>query len=209
MNLLQDHVNRLQQPHDMYDEFREHNEQLQRAHERRYEKKLDEVRRAIAQLKMDQTSRIKNVPTRTDLKFFEDFRSQLRALKDQLDELTSQSYTSERPVESPTIYVSPSESFNVSTQDEDMARRFSNLVRKVDELRLKIENRNNKFDPPRVPYRHFCRLCDEIGLHQDTSVTTDHHPLTSTPFVSHLHPERKELLRYNLTINSMFKKLGF
>jgi hypothetical protein len=75
-----------------------------------------------------------------------------------------------------------------------MAKRFSNLVQKVDELRLRIENPRDNFDAPRETSRHFCRLCYEADVHHrgnGTENAADHQPRASTPFVSDVHHGRE------------------
>ena len=202
---LHDHVNKLQHPRvtmDMYDELRDHNEQLRGAHERKHERKLDELRQTIEQLKNDVKSRNKKDRRKPDLdtEFYEDFRIELRKVTDKLDELTALRNASEGSLELPTTHVAPPEPLSTHhfPHDEDMAKRFSNLVRKVDELRLRIENRRDNSDAHREPSRYFCRLCDEADVHYHHNRTVnaaEHQPRTSTPFVYDVHPEREERVK--------------
>ena len=190
-------MNKLQHPRvtmDMYDELRDYNDQLRRTHERRHERKLDELRRTIEQLKKDVKSRKDQRKPERDTEFYEDFRTELRKVTEKLDELSALRNIPENPPESSTTYVVPSETYS-TYHDEEMAKRFSNLVRKVDELRLSVENRRDHFAYHPAPSRHFCQLCYEADVHhhgKETVNATDHQPQTSTPFVSDVYRKRKE-----------------
>ena len=197
LDSLHDHVNKLQNPRvtmEMYDELRDYNDQLRRTYERRHERKLNELRQIIEQLKKDVKSRKDQRKPERDSEFYDDFRTELRKVTDKLDELSALRNTPERPPESTTTYVVPSKTYG-TYHDEEMAKRFSNLVRKVDELRHSVENRRDNFDYHPATSRHFCRLCYEADVHHHgngTVNTTDHQPHTSTPFVSDVYRQRKE-----------------
>jgi chromosome segregation ATPase len=202
LDSLHDHVNKLQHPRvtmDMYGELRDHDEQLRRAHERRHERKLDELRQNIEQLKKDIKSKNRQDRRKPDwdTEFYDDFRSELRKVTDKLDELTALRNTSQRPLESSTAHAAPSETYSAyhPSQEEQMAERFGNLVRKVDELRLSVENRRDNFNPRRETSRYFCPLCHEAEIHHHgnrTVNTTHHQPQTSTPFAPDVHQQRKQ-----------------
>ena len=196
LDSLHDHVKKMQNPRvamDMYDELRDQDEQLRRAHERRHERKLDELRQNVEQLKFDVKHRDnseehRRVPER-DTEFYEEFRSELQKVREKLDELSVHQDTSRVHREILTAHMSSlkSPSTHPSPYHDDMTRRFSNLVRKVDELRLRIENR---FDAPQEIPQNYCRLCDEVDHHGYETVETagKYVPRTSTPFVSnHYH----------------------
>ena len=193
-------MNKLQHPRvtmAMYDELRDHDEQVRRTHERRHERKLDELRQTMEQLKNDIKFRNKKDRRKPDLEteVYEDFRSELRNVKDKLDELTALRSTSVRSMEPQNTHVSSSESLHShhSAHDDDMAKRFSNLVRKVDDLRLRVENTRDNSDAPRETSRHFCRICHEADIHYHSHRTVnaaDHLPRTSTPFVRDVHQGR-------------------
>ncbi|XP_028408353.1 uncharacterized protein LOC114530931 [Dendronephthya gigantea] len=190
LDSLHDHVSKLQHPRvtmDTYDELRDHDEQLRRAYERRHDRKLDALRHEIEQLKNNinrsrQPSVNRRLPDQ-DSEFYDDFRNELRKITEKLNELTVIQGSEAEQLESRSDRDSP--------HDEAMAKRFSNLVRKVDELRRRIENdaRDNS-EASHKNSRHFCHLCDDADEHRHrhrTVSTSYHQPRTSTPFVSDLH----------------------
>lgn len=188
LNSLHDQVNKLDDPRDiieMFNELRHHDQQLRRVQARRHERNLVELRQTIEQLNRGIKSRSekhRRKPDR-DPKFYDNFRSDLQKVTDKLDELTTLRNTSDETSESRYTRVSPHDY-------DDIDKRFSNLVRKVDELRHRIEN-----DAPRENSGHFCHHCNEVGgPHHGhrTVVTADHQPRTSTPFVSDVQPTSGE-----------------
>lgn len=179
---------------DTYDELRGHDEQLRRAYERRYDRKLDTLRQEIEQLKNDMRSRHPSEDRRIpdqDLEFYDDFRHEIRKITERLSELTTIHGSKGEPLESRSDHDLP--------RDETMAKRFSNLVQKVDELCHRIENdsRDNS-EASRKNSRHFCHLCDNVDVyhHGHRTVSTSYQqPRTSTPFVSDVHRPSEQLAR--------------
>ena len=161
----------------------------------------------MEQLKNDIKFRNKKDRRKHDLEteVYEDFRSELRKVKEKLDEMTELRDVPVRSIGIQNTHESSSESLNshYSRYDDEIAKRFSNLVRKVDDLRLRVENTRDTSNTLRETPRHFCRICQEADIHYHchrTVSTADHLPRTSTPFVSDAHQGRdltaKDVHRY-------------